>query len=191
MTPQRIKRPELLLSAAALLIAAAVLLAVGAAGSFGSQIDNAPSQEGQTSVTVQANPFEAQSGINFEGNIYVDENGSYAAQIVGYTGVVVFQTDSAGMPIIPEDFDDLLQTTTASAQAAVQPSATPQASYPVNLNTATQAQLETLPGIGPVKAQAILAWRAANGAFSNANQLLEINGIGEKTLQNLLPYITW
>ena len=60
---------------------------------------------------------------------------------------------------------------------------------PVNLNTATQAQLETLPGIGAVKAQAILAWRAAHGGFANVNQLLEIKGIGEKTLQSLLPYI--
>jgi len=60
----------------------------------------------------------------------------------------------------------------------------------VNLNTATQAQLETLPGIGPVKAQAILEWRNRNGRFTDPGQLLEVTGIGEKTLMNMLPYVT-
>ena len=59
----------------------------------------------------------------------------------------------------------------------------------VNINTANQAQLETLPGIGPARAQAILEWRARNGRFTNPAQLLEISGIGEATLRNMLPYI--
>lgn len=60
----------------------------------------------------------------------------------------------------------------------------------VNLNTATAAQLDTLPGVGPVTAQKILDWRAAHGAFSAVDELLEIDGIGEKTLADMAPHLT-
>lgn len=56
---------------------------------------------------------------------------------------------------------------------------------PVNLNTATREELMTLSGIGEVKADAILAYRAENGAFQSVEQLLEVSGIGEKTLEKL------
>jgi competence protein ComEA len=60
----------------------------------------------------------------------------------------------------------------------------------VNLNTATSEQLDTLPGVGPVTAQKILQWRAAHGAFSAVDELLEVDGIGEKTLADLAPLVT-
>ncbi len=49
---------------------------------------------------------------------------------------------------------------------------------PVDLNTATEAQLETLPGIGPVLAHNIVAWRTQHGRFANPTQLQEVSGIG-------------
>ena len=52
----------------------------------------------------------------------------------------------------------------------------------VDLNTATVEQLETLNGIGPVTAAEILAWRAANGRFTSVDDLLDVSGIGDKTL---------
>jgi competence protein ComEA len=60
----------------------------------------------------------------------------------------------------------------------------------VNINTATQAELETLPGIGPVTAQAILQWRTDNGAFSAVDELMEVSGIGEATLADMAPFVT-
>jgi competence protein ComEA len=60
----------------------------------------------------------------------------------------------------------------------------------VSLNTATLEQLETLPGVGPVTAQKILDWRTAHGAFSSVDELLEVDGIGEKTLADLAPHAT-
>jgi competence protein ComEA len=60
----------------------------------------------------------------------------------------------------------------------------------VNLNTATAEQLDTLPGVGPVTAQKILEWRAAHGAFSSVDELMEVDGIGEKTLADLAPHVT-
>jgi competence protein ComEA len=60
----------------------------------------------------------------------------------------------------------------------------------VNLNTATTEQLETLPGVGPVTAQKILDWRTRHGAFSSVEELMEIDGIGEKTFAELAPRVT-
>lgn len=55
----------------------------------------------------------------------------------------------------------------------------------VNLNTATVEQLETLPGIGPVTAAAIVAWRDANGRFTSVDQLGDVDGIGPARLDKL------
>ncbi len=60
----------------------------------------------------------------------------------------------------------------------------------VNLNTADEAALEALPEVGPVTAQSILDWRAENGAFTSVQELLEVDGIGEATLDQLIPYVT-
>jgi competence protein ComEA len=60
----------------------------------------------------------------------------------------------------------------------------------VNINTADQVALESLPDVGPVTAQSILAWRTEHGAFSSVDQLLDVDGIGEATLAKLAPYVT-
>lgn len=68
----------------------------------------------------------------------------------------------------------------APAQDAQAPAAAPTEANPLNLNTATQAELELLPGIGPALAQAILHYRAEFGPFVTPEQLMEVSGIGEK-----------
>lgn len=60
----------------------------------------------------------------------------------------------------------------------------------VNLNTADQATLETLPEVGPVTAAAIIAWRTEHGAFTAVEELLEIDGIGDATLAQIAPHAT-
>ena len=60
---------------------------------------------------------------------------------------------------------------------------------PVNLNTATAAELDTLPDVGPVTAQAILQWRADNGPFSSVDDLLDVSGIGDATMADIRPYV--
>ena len=55
----------------------------------------------------------------------------------------------------------------------------------VNINTATQAELETLDGVGPVKAQAIIDYRKKNGGFKSIDELEKVDGIGPVTLQNV------
>ncbi|MCP2035006.1 competence protein ComEA [Planomicrobium sp. HSC-17F08] len=60
----------------------------------------------------------------------------------------------------------------------------------VNLNTATDAELMTLPGIGPSKAAAIIAYRTDSGNFQKVEDLTNVTGIGDKTFEKLKDSIT-
>jgi competence protein ComEA len=60
----------------------------------------------------------------------------------------------------------------------------------VNINTADETALESLPEVGPVTAQAIITWRSQHGAFTAVDQLLDVEGIGDATLAKLTPYVT-
>lgn len=64
-------------------------------------------------------------------------------------------------------------------------SVTSKASEVLDLNTATVQQLDTLPGVGPVTAAAIVAWRQANGKFTSVDQLAGVDGIGPARLEKL------
>jgi competence protein ComEA len=60
----------------------------------------------------------------------------------------------------------------------------------LNINKATETELQTLPGIGPSKASAIMEFRETNGGFKNIEDLKKISGIGEKTFEKLAPLIS-
>ncbi len=63
-----------------------------------------------------------------------------------------------------------------------------QLSGKLNLNTATQAQLELLPGVGPAMAERVIAYRSQH-LFSSPAQIRRVKGIGKKTYQKLQPYL--
>jgi competence protein ComEA len=65
----------------------------------------------------------------------------------------------------------------------------PSASATLDLNRANQAQLEELPGIGPVTAGSILTWRQQHGRFSRIEELQEVDGIGPKTYAQIAPHV--
>jgi competence protein ComEA len=60
----------------------------------------------------------------------------------------------------------------------------------VDLNTAAQAELETLPGVGPVTAGKIIAYREANGPFQRIEDIQEVPGIGPATFEGLKDLVT-
>ena len=68
------------------------------------------------------------------------------------------------------------------------PKKTPPAS-PISINDADGAELQRIPGIGPATAQRILAYRREHGGFSSIGELMEVKGIGEKTLAKMRPYV--
>jgi len=79
----------------------------------------------------------------------------------------------------------------AAQQSAERPSAAKATmASPVNLNTATAAQLESLPGIGARTAERILEYRQKNGSFKKIEDLMNVQGVGEKSFLKLKPLIT-
>jgi len=62
--------------------------------------------------------------------------------------------------------------------------------HSVDLNTATEKQLEQLPGVGPTTAKAIVEFRAKTGRFRRVEDLLVIRGISESKLEKIRPYVT-
>jgi competence ComEA-like helix-hairpin-helix protein len=61
---------------------------------------------------------------------------------------------------------------------------------PVNINSASAEELQTVPGIGPVTAEKILKMRKSNGAFKSVDDLLAIRGLGPKRLEKMRKYLT-
>jgi competence protein ComEA len=94
-----------------------------------------------------------------------------AQLLVDATQIIVPGRGASGTPVSP------------SAVASSSPSV-------VNLNTADQMLLETIPGVGPVTATSILQFRSEVGTFGSIEQLLEVDGIGPATLESIRPYVT-
>ena len=84
-----------------------------------------------------------------------------------------------------------LAAATVAAQEPASPTkAAAPAAAPVNINTATMQQLETLPGIGPATAQRIIEYRQKSGGFKKIEELMNIRGVGEKSFLTLKALIT-
>ena len=85
----------------------------------------------------------------------------------------------------------LLVAPLATAQSSRSADAAPKSgAAALNLNTATAAQLEALPGIGARTAQLIVEYRQKNGGFKKVEDLMNVKGIGEKSFLKLKPHIT-
>ncbi len=61
---------------------------------------------------------------------------------------------------------------------------------PIDVNAATHEELQKVPGIGPAMAQRIVDWREQHGNFDRLDDLLDVRGIGVKTLEKLRPFLT-
>lgn len=78
-------------------------------------------------------------------------------------------------------------TAQAAGEKATPAAAAAQA--PVNVNQATAKQLESLPGVGKVTAESIVAYRTQKGPFASVDDLGKVKGIGPKTLEKLRPLV--
>lgn len=84
-----------------------------------------------------------------------------------------------------ENISVVARTTTSSAMSQDEKNTTL-----VNLNTATEADLQTISGIGAKRATDIIAYREANGGFKSVDDLNNVSGIGDKTMESIRPYVT-
>ena len=89
-----------------------------------------------------------------------------------------------GQPVyVPRKSDTVSPQAEGSSFSSVQ-------GVKVNINRANKSQLESLPGIGAVKAQSILDYREKNGPFHSVDELVKVTGIGDKTFEGLRDLIT-
>jgi comEA protein len=84
----------------------------------------------------------------------------------------------------------LTAATDQDAPTRQTPKPAPSDAPALNLNSATAAELEKLPGVGPATAARIVEYRTKNGAFKKVEDLMNVRGIGEKTFLSLKPLIT-
>ena len=82
------------------------------------------------------------------------------------------------------------EPTQASTAASVETTGAEEVSFPLDINQVDSEALQALPGIGEVLAGRIISYRDENGPFSSPDQLMNVEGIGEKRLEAILDYIT-
>lgn len=88
------------------------------------------------------------------------------------------------------DGEQLVVPNETAAEAAALAAAGTQGEQAVSLNTSSVEAFETLPRVGPSLAQRIVDWRSANGPFTSIDELLEVSGIGQKTLEGFRDRVT-
>lgn len=119
--------------------------------------------------------------------VYRLPGGARVAEVVEMAGGPLDDSDldrlNLAAPLV--DGQQVYVPRQGEAVPATAGSAAPTAAGPIDLNTATAEQLDTLPGVGPATAQAILAERERRGRFAAVEELLDVRGIGEAKLDAL------
>ena len=103
-------------------------------------------------------------------------------------GVFIGRQSVTGMMLIPEKLPPADQSVTSEENNIIQDR--PTGNGKININTASAGMLETLPNIGSVLAQRIVDYRIENGDYTTLDDLLLVEGIGEKRLEEIREYIT-
>lgn len=131
--------------------------------------------------------------------LYTLPAGSRVVDAVGVAGGMTADAEQAGVNLARPltDGEQLVVPHVGDpvqpAQGAAGPADTSTGAVPggkVNLNTATEEQLESLPRVGPAMAAKILAWRTQNGRFTSIEDLMNVSGIGQKTFDGLKDLVT-
>jgi competence protein ComEA len=151
-----------------------------------------PAQAPQPAMTVAAAFVVHVAGAVRSPGVYELPPGSRVADAIEAAGGARPRADLSLLNLaepVQDGMQILVMGRGETAAVAVATPSTP-AETVIDLNSADQTALEAVPGIGPVKAAAIIATRTELGAFASVEQLLEVSGIGPATLEAIRPYIT-
>ncbi|MGQ9732546.1 MAG: helix-hairpin-helix domain-containing protein [Candidatus Zipacnadales bacterium] len=131
------------------------------------------------------------SGAVCRPGVYAIVRGARVADAVQAAGGLTAEADlqrvNLAAPVDDGQRVDIPVQQLLSPSMPVPPAALPS---PINLNTATVEQLESLPGIGPVRAADIVRYRMQSGGFHRVEDLESVPGIGPKILETIRPYVT-
>lgn len=130
---------------------------------------------------------------------------AFAVVVATITATFLAPSTASATIAAPSDTGPSCEPTTLEARAAKKTAAAAKAPAPakknkkstskknltgkLNINTATSQQLQLLPGVGPSKAERVVAYRKANGAFKRVKDLRRVKGFGYKSLQKLEKYL--
>ncbi|WP_201342640.1 helix-hairpin-helix domain-containing protein [Streptococcus suis] len=169
------------------------------------QTEQASSSQEQTEETSTEESEElSQLTVDVKGavekpGLYTLEAGARVNDAVEAAGGLISQADPKSINLAQKLSDEavvyvaskdenisVVASTTASSAMSPEEKSTSL----VNLNTATEADLQTISGIGAKRAADIIAYREANGGFKSVNDLNNVSGIGDKTMESIRPYVT-
>lgn len=163
--------PERILTAIALLVIAAIII-------YSIAVSN--QNRGET-VIYLAN----ESDDRFAQSDLYDNNGLKLAENTDYQSSEAEIPDEASSKA-----SDKISNESVAAYSQDNNVSEIETDFPININTAAAEELTRLPGIGEVKAAAIVNYRETYGDFINIDELTEVKGIGEKTLEKLRDMVT-
>ena len=146
------------------------------------------------------------SGAVAQPGVYQFQEGDRLQDIIGSAGGLLAEADisTVNMAALLEDeqhfhFPTILESKEVAAYPSADsstnnqsptPEAAPSPENPIDLNTASAEELQTLPGIGVVKAEAIVEFRDTYGPFGKTSEITSVPGIGPATYENMQHLIT-
>ena len=169
---------------------------VKAAGHPGGAVPPPAAATSATPSPVPSVLFVHVAGLVHHPGVYQFDNGERVVDAVNAAGGALKKADldALNLAALLTDGEQILVP--KQGQVVVPPPGEGGTSGPasagglVNVNTASESELETLPGVGPVLGAAIIAYRTEHGPFPTIDALDDVSGIGPATLENLRPLVT-
>ncbi|HEL9598589.1 TPA: helix-hairpin-helix domain-containing protein [Streptococcus suis] len=166
------------------------------------QTSSSQEQTEETSTEVSEEPSQLVvdvKGAVVKPGLYTLEAGARVNDAVEAAGGLTSQADPKSINLAQKLSDEaVVYVASKDENISVVASTTASSAMPqdekstnlVNLNTATEADLQTISGIGAKRAADIIAYREANGGFKSVDDLNNVSGIGDKTMESIRPYVT-
>lgn len=192
------RRRDVAIAAVAVAVLVAVALAMMARGAP-AQIAPPATDSDQTVVqsltTTAATVVVHVAGAVRSPGVYALPVGSRVTDAIGAAGGALRRADLDALNLAAplsdgQKIEVLRRDGVSQTVSSVPASPDPTTGALVSINNADEAALDTIPGIGPVTAEAILKYRSEIGSFDSIDQLIDVPGIGPATLESIRPYVT-